>query len=131
VGGTQQMGDGGFIMQLTDTDTGKIAAVSGTALKCLVIHKAPANKSCASQLNPTTAANSCGLPTIIAEPSNWKSSGFDTTGWTTPTTYTTTQVGVKEGYYDIVWQPSARLIWGSDLQVDNTLLCKVTVNRPL
>lgn len=130
VGGTQQMGDGGFIMQLTDTDTGKLAAVSGTTFKCLVIHRAPANKSCASQQNPTTAANSCGLPTILAEPAGWKNSGFDTSAWSTATTYTTTQVGVKEGYFDIAWQPSARPMWSSDLQADNTLLCKTTVTRP-
>lgn len=130
VGGAQQMGDGGFILQLTDTDSNKLAAVSGTAMKCLVVHKAPANRNCASQPNPTTAASSCGLPTILAEPANWKNTGFDTTGWITPTTYSTAQVGVKEGYFDIAWQPSARLIWGSDLQTDNTLLCKLTVARP-
>lgn len=130
VGGTQQMGDGGFIMQLTDTGTNKLAAVSGTNFKCLVIHKAPANKNCASQVNPTTASNSCGLPTKLSEPNNWKDSGFSTAGWITPTVYTATQVGVKGGYSSIAWAPSAKLIWGADLQVDNTLLCKVSVTAP-
>jgi hypothetical protein len=130
VGGTQQMGDGGFIMQLTDTDSGKLAAVSSSAFKCLVIHKAPTNKSCASQPNPTTAASSCGVPVKLTEPTNWKDRGFDTTGWGNASVYTGTQIGVKEGYYDITWQPSAKLIWTGDLQADNTLLCKLTVNQP-
>ena len=130
VGGTQQMGDGGFIMQLTDTDSGKLAAVSSSAFKCLVIHKAPTNKSCASQPNPTTAASSCGLPVKLTEPTNWKDRGFDTSGWGNASVYTATQIGVKEGYYDITWQPTAKLIWTGDLQADNTLLCKLTVNQP-
>ena len=134
VGGTQQMGDGGFIMQLTNTVDNKLAAVSGTAMKCLVIHKAPANKTnlagCINQHNPTTAANSCGLPTILPEPLNWKDTGFNTASWITPSIYTETQVGVKGGYSSITWAPSAKLIWSSDLQVDKTLLCKMTVTAP-
>jgi hypothetical protein len=123
----QQMGDGGFITQITDTTTGKIVAVSNTAFKCKVIHKAPLNTACAKQASPTVA--SCGA-TILAEPSGWKSAGFDTTGWESATVYTAAQVGVKDGYYDIAWDAAAKLIWTSDLNADNTLLCKTTVTGP-
>ncbi len=123
----QQMGDGGFIAQITDTSTGKIVAVTSTAFKCKVIHKAPLNTACAKEANPTVA--SCGA-TILAEPSGWKSAGFDTTGWESATAYTAAQIGVKDGYYDIAWDAAAKLIWTSDLNADNTLLCKTTVTGP-
>ena len=42
----QQMGDGGFIMQLTDISSGKVVAVSDANFKCIVIHEAPLDKSC-------------------------------------------------------------------------------------
>lgn len=37
----QQMGDGGFIAQFTDTKTGEIIAVTDADWKCKVIHEAP------------------------------------------------------------------------------------------
>lgn len=132
VGGTQQVGDGGFIMQVTDTASNRVVAVSDNKLRCLVTHHAPANPTstrCLSS-NPTTASNSCGLPTKVAEPSNWTQIGFDTSSWISPIYYTAQQVGVKPDYYTIAWDASAKLIWSSDLKLDNWLLCKVTVSAP-
>lgn len=123
----QQMGDGGFIAQVTDTSTGKIVAVSSTAFRCTVIHKAPLNTACEKTANPTVAT--CGA-TILAEPALWKNTGFDTSTWQSATAYTAAQVGVKEGYYNIAWDAAAQLIWTSDLKTDNTLLCKATVTGP-
>ena len=120
----QQMGDGGFIMQITDMSTGKIAAVSSTAFKCKVIHKAPLNTACEKTANPTVA--SCGA-TILDEPAGWKTSGYNTSTWESATAYTSAQIGVKDGYNTIAWDASAQLIWTSDLKADNTLLCKVKV----
>jgi hypothetical protein len=120
----QQMGDGGFITQITDMSTGKIAAVSSTAFKCKVIHKAPLNKACEKTVNPTLAT--CGAA-IVSEPAGWKSVGFDTSTWESATTYTEAEIGVKDGYYNIKWDAAAKLIWTSDLKADNTLLCKTTV----
>jgi phosphatidylethanolamine-binding protein (PEBP) family uncharacterized protein len=119
----QQMGDGGFIAQITDTGTGNVVAASSSTWKCSVIHKAPLNKSCVKDPNPLAT---CGSR-ITAEPAGWMNSGYDTTGWENATEYSAAAVGVKEGFYDIVWNPAAKLIWTSDLQADNTLLCKVTV----
>ena len=123
----QQIGDGGFIMQITDTATQKVVAVSSSAVKCLVIHKAPLNPSCVSSSQPTVA--SCGA-TIIEEPANWKAAGFDTRSWQSATVYSAADIGVKDGYHDIAWDPAARLIWTTDLKADNTLLCKLTVTAP-
>ena len=119
----QQIGDGGFIAQITDTGTGKVVAVSSSAWKCKVIHKAPLNKACVHDVSPITT---CGF-TSVEEPAGWKNSGFDTSGWESATEYTTTAVGVKQGYYDITWNSAAKPIWTSDLLSDNTLLCKATV----
>ena len=33
----------------------------------------------------------------------------------------------KDGYDTINWDDSAQLIWGSDLEVDNTILLRLTV----
>jgi hypothetical protein len=123
----QQMGDGGFIAQVTDNATGKIVAVSSAAFKCKVIHKAPLNTACEKTANPTVA--SCGAE-ILAEPTGWKSAGFDTRSWESATTYTEAQIGVKDGYFNIAWDAAAKLIWTSDLKTDNTLLCKTTVTAP-
>ena len=123
----QQIGDGGFIMQITDTATQKVVAVSSSAFRCLVIHKAPLKPSCASDSHPTVA--SCGA-TIIEEPANWKAAGFDTSAWQKATVYSAADIGVKDGYHDIAWDPAARLIWTTDLKADNTLLCKLTVTAP-
>ena len=123
----QQIGDGGFIMQITDTATNKVVAVSSSEVKCLVVHKAPLNPSCVTSRQPTVAR--CGA-TIIEEPAQWKAAGFDTSAWQKATVYSAEAIGVKDGYHDIVWNPAARLIWSGDLKADNTLLCKLMVQAP-
>ena len=123
----QQVGDGGFIMQVSDTSTGKVVAVSGSAVKCTVIHKAPLISSCAAQSNPTVA--SCGA-SIVDEPATWKSAAFDASGWQNASAYSAAEVGVKDGYNTVAWDASAKLIWTRDLKADNTLLCKLTVTAP-
>ena len=50
--------------------------------------------------------------------------------WDNATVYSAADIGAKQGYFDVTWDPAARLIWTSDLKADNTLLCKLTVNAP-
>jgi phosphatidylethanolamine-binding protein (PEBP) family uncharacterized protein len=119
----QQIGDGGFIMQITDTATGKIAAVSNAAMKCLVIHKAPLNPTCEKDANPTAT---CTFRSD-AEPAGWKRAGYDVSSWENATVYSAAEVGAKDGYLNINWDSSAKLVWTSSLKLDNTLLCKATV----
>ena len=40
------------------------------------------------------------------------------------------QVSPKDGYDEISWNSDARLIWGSDLKVDNTLIMRHSVKSP-
>lgn len=38
------------------------------------------------------------------------------------------QVSTKDGYDDISWNEAAELIWGSDLEIDNTVLLRATIS---
>ena len=125
----QQMGDGGFIMQLTETSTGDVVAVSNADWQCLVIHEAPLDKSCENESNPIAGTAPCTFSTAD-EPSNWKESSFDDSSWQNAMVYSEAQVGPKDGYDDIDWHSSAELIWGPDLETTNTLLCRITIEAP-
>ncbi|MGC1216687.1 MAG: hypothetical protein WA883_04390 [Phormidesmis sp.] len=125
----QQMGDGGFIMQLTDTSTGAVVAVSNSLFDCFVIHEAPLDKSCENELNPVAGTAPCGF-VETPEPDEWKSANYDDSEWTATTVHLSSDVGPKEGYDQISWDDSAEFIWGPDLETDNTLLCRVTILSP-
>lgn len=125
----QQMGDGGFIMQITDTDTNKVIAVSDKSLMCDVLHKAPLDKACESESNPVAGIGAC---TFMAKeaPANWLKNSFDDSTWDNATEHTATSVSPKDGYDEINWDNSAKLIWGEDLEQDNTLICRMTIEKP-
>ena len=122
----QQMGDGGIIAQITDLGTGKIVAVTNSGWQVLVIHRAPLNPECEKASNPDTA---CRFEKSEA-PSGWAGAGFDTSQWATATEWTEAAVRPKDGYNTIQWDASAQLIWGSDLEVDNTILLRLSVPAP-
>ena len=119
----QQMGDGGIIAQLTDLSTGNVVAVTNSAWQVLVIHRAPLNTECEKAANPDTA---CRFEKEDA-PAGWTSADFDASQWDTATEWSEGAVRPKDGYNRIQWHDSARLIWGSDLEVDNTILLRLTV----
>ena len=127
--GNQQMGDGGFIMQLTDTGSGSVVAVSNGDWKCTIIHEAPLDKSCENESNPVAGTAPCEF-TALEEPAGWKNADFDDSSWTAATVHSASEVGPKDGYDQIQWDSRAQLIWGPDLETDNTLLCRVTVEAP-
>jgi hypothetical protein len=122
----QQIGDGGFIFQLTDVTRNLKVLVSTSAWRCLVIHRAPLNASCEKDPNPLQSCRWQSDP----EPSGWKSAAFNDAGWPFATEHTAAAVGPKDGYLQIAWDPTARFIWSSDLKLDNTVLCRVTVRAP-
>ncbi len=122
----QQIGDGGFAFQLTDVTRNVKVLVSSSAWRCLVIHKAPLNPSCEKDANPLQSCRWQSDP----EPSGWKLAAFDDAGWPFATEHTAAAVGPKDGYLQIAWDPRARFIWSSDLKLDNTVLCRVTVRSP-
>jgi len=122
----QQMGDGGFIAQITDTSTGTVVASTSSAWRGLVIHRAPLNTECASSADPTTE---CQYE-ITDEPADWATASFDDSAWTAAVEYTAADVGAKDGYDMISWSADATLIWSSDLKVDNTVLWRFVVAAP-
>jgi hypothetical protein len=119
----QQMGDGGFVAQFTDTSTGKVVAYTNSSWRGLVVHQAPLNVSCEKSKTPDTECTS----RISAEPAGWSESSFNDGSWPTASTYSKEQVGVKDGYNNISWSSSAQLIWTSDLEIDNTILWRYVV----
>jgi hypothetical protein len=119
----QQMGDGGFVAQFTDTSTGRVVATTSSAWRGLVIHQAPLNVSCEKSSKPDVDCTS----RIAAEPSGWTGASFSDSSWPTANTYSKEQVGVKDGYNSITWSSNAQLIWTSDLKIDNTILWRYTV----
>lgn len=125
----QQMGDGGFIMQIKDKNSQEIIAVSDQDMKCKVIHQAPLDKTCAQESDPIAGVGACQYNSEN-EPVDWKNSSYDTSGWISATEYSEAAVSPKDGYNEITWDTSAKLIWGSDLETDNTILCKLTINNP-
>jgi hypothetical protein len=122
----QQMGDGGLIAQFTDVNTGKTIAVTNADWACTIIHKAPLDKACEKESNPIAGQMPCGF-TSLEEPASWKGTTFDTSSWSAASVYSESEVSPKEGYDQISWDPSAQLIWGSDLETDNTILCRLMV----
>lgn len=123
----QQMGDGGFIAQVHESQTGKAVALSDGTWKCMVIHRAPLNVECEKSANP---AAECQFE-ALAEPLGWKALDFDASGWANALKYTEAEVGPKEGYLEVTWEAEASLIWSGSLKQDNTLLCRVVVEAPM
>ena len=119
----QQMGDGGFVAQFTDTSTGKVVAYTNSSWRGLVVHQAPLNVSCEKSKTPDTECTS----RISAEPAGWSESSFNDASWPTASTYSKEQVGVKDGYNNISWSSNAQIIWTSDLEIDNTILWRYVV----
>jgi len=127
--GKQQMGDGGFIMQLTDLNTGDVVAVSNAEWACTVIHDAPLDKSCENAANPVAGTAPCTF-TDLGEPDGWMAVDYDDSSWTATTIHSASTVSPKGGYDQIRWNQNAELIWGPDLETNNTILCRVTVESP-
>lgn len=119
----QQMGDGGFVAQITDTVTGRVVAHTDENWRGLVVHRAPLDPACEKSASPKSDCRSA----VTEEPAGWTSPGFDDAAWPEATTYTEDAVGVKDGYDDVAWSPSARLIWTASLTQDNTVLWRRTV----
>ena len=117
------MGDGGLIAQIKDVRTGKVVAVTDSGWRLKVIHRAPLNPECEKARDPDTA---CRFERLEAPP-GWAGADFDDGSWSAATEWTESDVRPKDGYNKIKWDGAARLIWGSDLEVDNTILLRLIV----
>lgn len=121
----QQMGDGGVILQIKDA-SGETVAVSNAGWQCLVVHHAPTDRSCERESNPVAGEGPCGFE-VTEEPADWDTASFDAADWTSATEHSERSVSPKDGYDRISWDSNAKLIWGPDLETDNTLLCRLVV----
>lgn len=119
----QQIGDGGFIGQFFDADN-RLLAVSDDGWRCIAIHQAPLNKSCERDENPSTSCQS----RRIDAPDGWRNAYFDDTNWSNAVIHSANAVRPHGGYTDVRWQAEARLIWTEDLEIDNTILCRFTLD---
>lgn len=121
----QQMGDGGVIVQIRDA-AGATVTVSNANWQCLVIHTAPLGKSCEGEVNPVAGEGACAFE-AMDEPNGWDLAGFDASDWPQASEFSEREVSPKDGYDRIDWVEDARLIWGPDLEQNNTVLCRLTV----
>ena len=120
----QQMGDGGIIAQVTDLSTGEVVAATDADWSALVVHQAPLNTECVDDADPDSTCEFL----IVETPADWASASFDDSGWASATEWSAAEVSPKDGYDQISWDPSAQLIWGTDLEIDNTVLLRTTVS---
>ena len=121
----QQMGDGGLMIQITDEASGRVVAVSNGTWKALVTAEAPLNPDCEKSLDPM---NECKSRNVV-EPDGWAFATFDDSSWANATTFRADEVGPKDGYNDILWDSSAKFVWGPNLKTDNIVLLRTTVSR--
>ena len=119
----QQMGDGGIIAQVKDS-SGAVVAVTSSDWTSLVVHRAPLNTDCEGDSDP----NSTCEYEIGETPADWTATDFDDSAWSSATEWSEGDVDPKIGYDEISWDGSAQLIWGTDLEVDNTVLLRTTVS---
>ena len=84
----------------------------------------PLNTECEKDADPDLT---CEFE-VIETPSDWASAGFDSSRWNSATEWSEGDVGPKDGYDEVSWDDSAELIWGADLEVDNTILFRTTVD---
>lgn len=124
----QQMGDGGMIAQFRDASTGQIVAVTDKNMRCKVVHRAPLDKSCANESNPIAGEGACAFEQAEI-PDGWTAPDFDDSAWPMAVEYAASAVRPKDGYDEIEWDNTARLIWSDDLEQDNSLLCRMTVEK--
>lgn len=124
----QQMGDGGFIAQFRDAATGRLLGATDSSMRCMVIHRAPADRSCAREASPVAGQGACAFA-AANPPANWTSASFDDSAWPYASEHSAAEVRPKDGYDQIQWDGSAQLIWSDDLVQDNTILCRMTLGQ--
>jgi len=129
------VGDGGFIAHFSD------GTVTGSAWKCQVFYAAPMDDaSCVGEARDTSACSvepdcmgdpeSCGA-LHWPVPDDWATPGFDDSGWPSASTYAAEAVTGVPAYVDYAAIFSdAEFIWTKNLDLDNQVLCRLTVEAP-
>lgn len=60
-------------------------------------------------------------------PEDLDKAGYNDSEWQAASLFSARDVPPKGGYDRMDWDGAARLIWGPDLEADNTILCRATV----
>ena len=121
---SQQIGDGGFIAQFKNAETDELINVSNSDWQCHAIHQAPINTSCERSSDPSTECQYL----ITTEPTGWMSADFDDSSWESAVEYNANAVRPKNDYRKINWDNSAKFIWADNLEIDNIILCRFTLD---
>lgn len=122
----QQIGDGGVVLQIREVTSNQVIAYTDSTWKALVINKAPLNPECVTSKSPLVDCKSL----TIKPSTSWYSTSFKDSTWKNATEFSKEEVGVKDGYFNLSWSQNAKLIWGNDLKLDNTILLRRTVTAP-
>jgi hypothetical protein len=119
----QQIGDGGLSAQFHDADSGELIVASDETWLCKSIHRAPLNKSCEHSPSPL---EDCEMD-ISPEPEGWTRADFDDSDWPNAIVHSAQAVRPLRGYHEVDWVAGAKLLWADDLEIDNTILCRVVL----
>jgi phosphatidylethanolamine-binding protein (PEBP) family uncharacterized protein len=122
----QQIGDGGIVLQIRDLATNQVVAYTDSTWRSYVVFKAPLNPECVTSKAPLT---DCKFQTNKISTS-WYSSTFKDSSWVYAKEFSKEAVGIKDGYFNIDWSANAKLIWSSDLKLDNTILFRKIIAAP-
>ena len=106
------IGDGGFIVKFSD------GTVSSAKWKAKNFFKGPLNHD---------AKNPKVIHTPL--PDGWWKVGFDDSKWENATEYIEERVNPKEPFYKADFS-GAKWIWTDDLDLDNTILFRTTIEKP-
>lgn len=123
----QQMGDGGIIFQIKESVSGKLVALSNESWKMKVANTAPLNPECEKSSAPDI---DCKY-TNYSVATNWAATTFSDKLWSNAKIFSATEVGPKDGYHQISWNPSAKFIWGNDIKLDNTIYFRKKITAPI
>lgn len=139
------IGDGGFIAAFSD------GTVSHGKWLCRAFYVAPLDDPSCVIVDENGNPDSSGCPSTdeavacrttdpetscqaahFALPSDWMSPDYDDSGWLPATTYTADQVTTAPGFrnYEHTLFREAEFIWTNNLNLDNLVVCRTTVERP-
>ena len=108
----RSIGDGGLILKFAD------GTVTDATWKAKVVMHGPIDRDTAN-------------PKVRNEPipDGWFMPGFDDSSWPAATTYTQERIDPKQPFFEHDFK-GASWIWSSDLDLDNTVLFRKTVQKP-
>ncbi|NOQ34342.1 MAG: hypothetical protein GQ569_00420, partial [Methylococcaceae bacterium] len=113
-----RIGDGGLIVKFSDGTT------SNASWKCKAFSQGPTDRACLRNL---PKLNCFVKNTPI--PKNWMAVNFDDTDWNETREFSDAQVRPHGDFSKNNWT-GAKFIWSKDLEIDNTVLCRLTVKKP-